>query len=122
MYHNQVKCLNVVKPRCLSLSALDWEDSSVVRPFRDRKQLFFGNIDQVTGEYTKKNERRRASISAHTPLTLLPASKRARYDGRTSQSDGNNSFNENDMDENIKEHFLGKWTLKEHYHSKSTPE
>lgn len=110
-----MKFLNVEKPRCLSLKALDWEDSQVVRPFKDCgladgfmkvwKLKFHGSINQQTGDYiyTSNNGHRKA---ATTPTALLPATKRARL--QEESTDDGNAFNESEMDENIKEHFLGK--------------
>ena len=118
-----MKFLKVDKPRCLSLEALDWEDNYVVRPLRDCgladgfmkvwKQQFLGNINQQNGEYSCKNECRRSASSSNTPTSLLPASKRARLNEETTYLDDSSSkgFNESQMDDNIKEHFLGKYTM-----------
>lgn len=115
LLYAQVKCLEISKPRCLSLNALDWEDSQVVRPFKDCgladgfmkvwKLKFQCNINQQTGEYNSKNGNRKASTS--TPTALLPASKRARLQEETTSLDDSSAFNESEMDETIKDHFLG---------------
>ena len=121
-----MKCLNADKPRCLSLKAMDWDDNEEVRAFRGCgqahgfvnvwKQNFLPNIDQLTVRYScmdidVPNHRRRSNSS--TPVSLLPASKRARLEETNSGMDTDNSktYNEGEMDDNIKEHFLGMRTI-----------
>lgn len=115
----QVKCLNTRKPRCLSLEALDWEDSQLMRPFRDCgladgfmkvwKVQFACNINEENGVYSCRKDHKRQTTPASSPATLLPASKRARLEENEVVSASNDIlFDECKMDEDIKKHFLGK--------------
>lgn len=133
-----MKCLLYDKPRSLSLKALNWNDNPLVRCFRGCghsdgfmkvwKQNFVPVIDKVTGMYSTGfrdlnsppivGDKRRSSTPSSstsskstTPTSLLPASKRARIEKEGSSTallEETGIYNEGEMDNTIKEHFLGK--------------
>ena len=110
-----MKCLDIDKPRALSLDALDWEDNQIVRCFRGCgladgfvkiwKHQFLPNIDQVDGTYSiyEKVSSKKLLTPPTTPTGLLPASKRARLEEK-SVCPADSVYDECEMDVIIRQH------------------
>lgn len=75
------------------------------------KQHFFPNINQFTGSFNDREIIKRVRSNPPTPTnTLESATKRARIEGCSSGETNNESYDESEMDAQIRKYFLGKST------------